>query len=373
MTRQANSATMNDSAYYRMIGTALDQTLQDTITAEQKYGLRSIDINTARFVIFSDLHRGNRDGADDFKHSERAYNAALAYYYRMGHTLVTLGDVEELWEVRTETALKAYRYTLYLESKFHRDGRYIRFWGNHDDDWQYPEEVSKHLDPLYGGEPLIVHEGLRLQVMDGEEELGTFFLAHGHQGTAESDRFAFFSKAVVRYLWRPFQRVTGLTPNTMPSSDWRLREQHNMAMYHWASTQDRLILITGHTHRPVFESQTHAMQIREELDVRIRELAKDRNNPKLIGKIAALEAQLEWIRAQNQQIPGLEGGQDVSRPAYFNTGCCCYSDGDITGLEIVDGEIRLIRWPDQDDSPQPQILAKASLRKTFSACQEENM
>ena len=31
-------------------------------------------------------------------------------------------------------------------------------------------------------------------------------------------------------------------------------------------------------------------------------------------------------------------------PFYFNTGCCCFSDGDITGIEIADGFIPLIKW-----------------------------
>jgi hypothetical protein len=32
------------------------------------------------------------------------------------------------------------------------------------------------------------------------------------------------------------------------------------------------------------------------------------------------------------------------KPVYFNTGCCCFSDGDMTGIEIADGCIRLIKW-----------------------------
>ena len=35
----------------------------------------------------------------------------------------------------------------------------------------------------------------------------------------------------------------------------------------------------------------------------------------------------------------------VSPPCYFNTGCCSFPDGDITGLEIADGQVRLVRWP----------------------------
>jgi len=32
------------------------------------------------------------------------------------------------------------------------------------------------------------------------------------------------------------------------------------------------------------------------------------------------------------------------KPSYFNSGCCCFEDGTITGIEIADGCIRLIKW-----------------------------
>lgn len=49
----------------------------------------------ARIVIFSDHHRGVRDGADDFMRCEKAYSAALGYYLELGYTLIVLGDAEE--------------------------------------------------------------------------------------------------------------------------------------------------------------------------------------------------------------------------------------------------------------------------------------
>ena len=50
-------------------------------------------------------------------------------------------------------------------------------------------------------------------------------------------------------------------------------------------------------------------------------------------------------------------------PAYFNTGCCAFPDGDITGLELVDGRIRLVRWPKR--APQCEELATAELAEIF--------
>ena len=32
------------------------------------------------------------------------------------------------------------------------------------------------------------------------------------------------------------------------------------------------------------------------------------------------------------------------KPSYFNTGCCCYNDGNITGIEIANNKIQLVKW-----------------------------
>ena len=56
------------------------------------------DIDQTRLVVFSDLHRGQRDHADDFRHCEKNYARAMQYYFDEGYTLLVLGDSEELWE-----------------------------------------------------------------------------------------------------------------------------------------------------------------------------------------------------------------------------------------------------------------------------------
>ena len=59
---------------------------------------------------------------------------------------------------------------------------------------------------------------------------------------------------------------------------------------------------------------------------------------------------------------------EFRKPSYFNTGCCAFLDGYVTGLEISIGEIRLVRWPDDEDLPKPKVLAKAKLKDVFAAC-----
>ena len=52
-----------------------------------------VELDALRWVVFSDLHKGSRDGADDFRRCERAYNAALAYYLDRDYAPLTETDV----------------------------------------------------------------------------------------------------------------------------------------------------------------------------------------------------------------------------------------------------------------------------------------
>jgi len=259
---------------------------------------------------------------------------------------------------------------------FHRAGRYIRIWGNHDDEWQYPARVHTFLDPVYGPPALRVHESLLIDVLDGEAPLGSLFVVHGHQGDAPSDRWSWLSRLVIRYLWRPFQRLTTASAST-PATSWDLSHRLNRAIYAWAARQSGAVLIAGHTHRPVFRSLSHAARIAEEL-ARLELVADVPPTPAQLETQALLLAKLEWIRADEQGASvrtasartGSEEDDDyqLDKPSYFNTGCCCYEDGDITGLEITGDEVRLIRWPNEAGDAEPHVLARDSLRDVLAAC-----
>jgi len=348
------------------ISQALNAALKRAEEAEQDNPL-VYDVDSARLVIFSDQHKGNRDGADDFQVCEKAYNAALAYYFREGYTLIVLGDAEELWEERPKTVINAYPHTLALEGKFHQAGRYIRIWGNHDDNWQYPDQVQKWLAPALGGDPLQVQEQALIRIREGETELGRLFLIHGHQGTFESDFIAPLSEFFVRYFWRPFQRLFKISLNT-PANDFQLRYAHDSAMYFWSEAQHKTVLIAGHTHRPVFKSESHEAKIRKSIEKIEKQLQKDPDNPELRKKAAELAAHLEWVLVVNGQNQGELPVIELKKPSYFNTGCCAFRDGDVTGIEIRDGEIRLIHWPDDENLPRPKVLAHTDLRAVFDAC-----
>jgi UDP-2,3-diacylglucosamine pyrophosphatase LpxH len=312
----------------------------------------TIDLQTARLVVFSDHHRGARDGADDFRRCEPAYNAALAYYFGEDHDLYLLGDVEELWECRAKEVLPAYGRTLALERRFHDAGRATRFFGNHDDLWQSKWAVKRRLAPLLPG--VRVREALSLDVLDGGERLGRLFLVHGHQGTA-GFRWRWISHPVLHYVWRPFQRVLKIA-STTPAQDWSLRERHETAMFDWARQHpDRIVLIAGHTHRPVFWTRVPAA----DHSARIAELEQRLQS----AHDPALEAELEYLVAEQHRSEGL--ARPFPEPCYFNTGCCSFGDGDVTGIEICEGEIRLVRWPDREGRPRPLILQRMALAEVL--------
>ncbi len=320
---------------------------------------QALDVASARFVIFSDHHKGKRDGADDFLKAETAYHGALGYYLAAEYDLYVLGDVEELWECRARDVCRAYRRTLELEAEFHSAGRYVRFFGNHDDQWDSVRSVRKHLGSVFP--QLAVKEGLRLQVEGREGELAELFLVHGHQGTSTSDTFRWVSKPFVRYVWRPLQRLAKLRLNT-PAKTFRLRAEHDRAMHAWAAARGGVVLVAGHTHKPVFLPQPRTRQVAERLET----LERSGGGREAI---AELRAELEWLRAMEGVGPDGDGAAGAApKPCYFNTGCCSFDDGDCTGIEIADGEIRLVRWPDDDGRPRRKVLRSVDLLTILADC-----
>jgi len=318
-----------------------------------------LELSQARIIVFSDQHKGTRDGADDFRRCERAYNAALAWYHENGYHLIALGDVEEMWENDPDEVLEAYPCTLGLEQLFHeaKPSRYTRVYGNHDHQWSQPEPVEK-LQAIFPG--LEVLESIRLRIRDGGQDLGVLFLAHGHQGTPESDRLSFLSRPAVRHLWKPLQKKLNKPWNT-PAVDWALREDHDKAMFAWAKGhRERPVLIAGHTHRPVFGEQVVSektespAQIKKELDAQ--------RSPELWAK-------LEWAKAAQRRLERQR--ITVSPPCYFNTGCCSFGDGDITGIEIANKQITLVRWASDGKIWEPEVLGQPrELREVLQAVRQ---
>jgi UDP-2,3-diacylglucosamine pyrophosphatase LpxH len=329
-----------------------------------------IDIDALRLVVFSDHHRGLDDGADDFRPCKAAYHAALRHYAAAGFALYLLGDVEELWEGRPARIIETYRDTLRLERVFVAAGRYTRIAGNHDDLWQYQSQVDRYLKPFIadaGGIAEVLHAQV-ITVTSAGRELGEFFFVHGHHGTTDADRFARLSRLVVRYLWRQLQRMTGIRATT-PATDFVLRLRHESAMHRWASKQKGVVLISGHTHHPVFMSESHESHLRS-IVAKLAAAAERTADP---VKQEEIRKALEQKTAQLGRI--LERSKGVffhlnehDKPCFFNAGCCSFADGDITGIEISEGRIRLVRWRRPPAGPRKKILREDRLEAVLDRC-----
>ena len=326
----------------------------------------------SRIIIFSDHHRGAKNGADDFMKTETAYLAALDYYFENKFQYIILGDSEELWENTLNQVKKNNTITFESEKRFILKDRFFKVFGNHDLYWDNSPIASQQLKAIHG-KKLKVFEGIILEKDNKEvhtqkksynpfsifkiksaieeETLPiancplTIFLTHGHQGDASSDG-NWFSKFFVANIWAPLQSYLRINFNT-PAYDEDLKTAHNLIMYEWSAKYKSLVLITGHTHQPVFESLTHPEKLYKQLGDAIKANRTDEAN------------QIEQeIKRRGRDYKTTPAQYLTLNPSYFNSGCCCFRDGDITGIEISYEKIILVKW---NINKQREVLEEANL------------
>jgi hypothetical protein len=304
-----------------------------------------------RYVIFSDHHKGAGTGADDFKPCKASYMAALDYYFDRDYHLILLGDAEELWEESIKKVLATYGDVFESEKRFHQQDRYLRIFGNHDNNWASKGQIAKHLHPTFPG--LEVSEGLVFSYSGpSPESSGELFLAHGHQGTLDSEVFPSVSRFFVRTVWRTVQIVTGYS-GTQPSKKDSLRGAHDTLMYEWAAKQGKMLLMAGHTHREIWSSRT--LLERKLIQIQALELASQYATiPDLDAKMAELRSEYKALQAREE----LRYDTIKTRGCYFNDGCC-------TAYEVEDGLLRLVRW--EPGSQQPSLVDEGRLADIFEA------
>jgi hypothetical protein len=106
----------------------------------------------------------------------------------------------------------------------------------------------------------------------------------------------------------------------------------------------------------VFASLDHVERLTKKL-----EQAKQSGNQELIQSVSA---ELEKRKAE---YAGKRFHKTMVIPSYFNTGCCCFVDGDITGIEIADGDIRLIKWEQEKEGAAStrKVLESSALSYIF--------
>ena len=312
----------------KRVDKALSELYQNITTDPGNKGLVVPFKTEDKFIILSDQHKGARDGMDIFAKANDNYLAALVHYDREKFFYINLGDSEELWENLFATVKKHNMATFKMERKFLERKAFIKIFGNHDLYWDNDPLAPVNLMQVYG-EKINIYEGIILETEVKNKKL-SIYITHGHQGDLQSDG-NWFSKWFVSDVWGPFQAYLRINPNT-PANNDQLKTAHNKMMYQWSSKRKQTLLITGHTHQPVFKSLTQIEILYQQLEV-----AKKTNDTAAITK---LNQQIDRRQTKGDQRPDFEGILDT----YFNSGCCCFDDGDITGIEIAGGCIRLIKW-----------------------------
>jgi predicted phosphodiesterase len=355
VTRLANR--ISSAPVKKDVFESLDIVLKGVRENDKAFGkVVPYDLQTGRFIIFSDQHKGARDSADDFMVAEKNYLAALDYYYNNDFTFINLGDCEELWENTPDAVMKMNKTVLQAEARFLEKQRYYRIFGNHDLEWKYPFQQMLYLKPLFG-DTLAVYEGIELQTQHNNKTY-SIFLTHGHQGDQRSDGNP-VSMWIVAAIWTPIQRFLDINVNTT-SDSFELIDAHNIIMYEWSATQQQLVFISGHTHKPVFASFDH-------IDLLTHQLQDAQKNADAAA-IAKIEAELV---VHTKQYQGKKFVKSMAYPSYFNSGCCCFDDGDISGIEIEGGYIRLIKWETPPNgTPVKKVLEASPLQYIFDQLPE---
>jgi len=246
-----------------------------------------------KFIFFSDCHRGDNSFADDFANNRNIYFHALKHYFIEGFHYIEVGDGDELWENLTfKSVFEAHKNIYLLIKEFYINNRYHSVWGNHDMVYKNSNFVRKNLwtyfDPIKGKNEdlfknLEVNEGIILKNSETGQEI---FLTHGHQADWWNYTFWKWSRFLVRILWKPLN-VMGIADPTSPAKNYKELIKIERRTKTWISNNNNLITIVGHTHRPRFP--------------------------------------------EPGEIP------------YFNDGSCVHPRS-ITGIEIENGKISLIKW-----------------------------
>ncbi|MGD2164172.1 MAG: metallophosphoesterase family protein [Anaerolineae bacterium] len=129
---------------------------------------------------------------------------------------------------------------------------------------------------------LTAHEALVLEHATTEQKI---FIVHGHQVDFKSDALHRVSRLIIRHIWRHIQNL-GIRDVASTIGESRNRGTIRQRISEWIETHKRMV-ICGHTHTPRFAT--------------------------------------------------------ANETPYFNAGAGVF-DGYITGLEIKNGEIALVKW-----------------------------
>lgn len=244
-----------------------------------------------KFILMSDCHRGQGNAADNFLQNQNVFYGALEYYYQNGFIYIELGDGDELWENRKiKPIIDIHSDAFWMLSNFYRENRLYMLYGNHDIVKKYSYTCKNYKSYYCESERKTINlfpdiqitEGIILENVENKERI---FLVHGHQGDILNDTLWPVARFLVRYIWRSLELIGFLDP-TGGGKSYRKKEKIEKKLSFYADKNEQIV-IAGHTHRPFFSKPKEGL--------------------------------------------------------YFNDGSCVHPRC-ITGIEIENNEISLVKW-----------------------------
>jgi len=267
--------------------------IQNIISNSYKNAKRIPLKKNSKFIFFSDCHRGDNSYADDFANNSNIYYHALRNYLKNDFTYIELGDGIELWEnLFFNEIFEAHKNSFMLLREFHLKKKLHMIWGNHDMTLKSEKKSAKLLDTYFDKisgtnkdllTGLIFNEGIILEPEGFDKNI---LLIHGHQADFYNYVCWKWSRFLVRVLWKPLQ-VIGIKDPTSPAKNFKELIKVERRLKKWILANNNQMVISGHTHRPRFP--------------------------------------------EPYELP------------FFNDGSCVHPRS-ITGIEIVDMKISLIKW-----------------------------
>lgn len=263
-----------------------------------------------KYILFSDVHRGDNSISDEFAHNQNIYYHALNNYFKEGYTYIEVGDGDELWEHSKFKDIRNAHGDVYgLLSQFHQENRFLMLYGNHNMELKRPSVVMRNLYHFF--DEFLDHEDVLFPAIEVQEAViledqinkREILVLHGHQGDLFNDQLWWITRFFHRYFWR-FLHLVGFRNPASPAKNRVKRHKIEKSYNRWI-TDNKMTIIAGHTHRPKYPS-------------------------------------------------------DGDLP-YFNTGCCIHPRN-ITGIEIVGESIALVDWRVRPDETGALYISKKIIR-----------
>ncbi len=297
-----------------------------------------------KYAVFSDLHIGDGTGADNFRQNEQTFITALDYYNKPGneYSIILLGDIEEFHQFDLERITNRYLKTdgqrsVYNVLQAFPDQRLHRVHGNHDVEWSLQ-------DPIYDQRPKSSVEAIKLK--KGTET--HFMLTHGHQAEEPIEKDLHRVRLGTTF-YRMLERVFKIDSQSLLDVGPCFKDR----IYSDWTKENRMILISGHTHCPVIAS--HFIDYNW-ITSRYKQCVDQLKNTTDRDEVNRLVIRKKWLHSKKSDIEHQRsrGGKFPRSPDptlstfYFNTGGCLFKDA-ITNIEIDGDIIRLVYWTNADN------------------------